>query len=94
MSDADHGDAAAYRHASVVRLTMDDPRNGHEEGSVFIEPGTCDDGVAYTVVSEEKKGFLDIECEVLETFEADTRMSRPDIKSWGAQQAKQAGISE
>jgi len=87
-------DAATFRHASVVRLTMDDPRNGHEEGTVFIEPGTCDDGVAYTVIDEENEGFLDIECEVLETFEADSPMSRSDIKDWGAQQAKKAGIPE
>lgn len=84
---------ASYRYASVVRLTMDDPRNDNlSEGDVLIAAGKCEDGVSHTVLNPEEKGFTDVECEVLETFEADRVMSEGDITDWGAEQARKAEV--
>jgi hypothetical protein len=86
---------ASYKYASVVRLTMDDPRNDNlEEGDVLMTAGKCEDGVSHTVLNPETKGFTEVECEVIETFEADQVMSKSDIMDWGATQAKKANVME
>lgn len=81
---------ATYLYASVVKTTVDDPTNDREAGTVLIEAGKCDDGVAYTVFTDE--GFLEIECDVLEVFEADSPMSRENITQWAAQQAEESDV--
>ncbi len=79
-----------YRYASKVRLTMDDPRNENmTEGTVMMLAGKCDEGVAYTVVDEEKEGYTNVECEVLAQYHADERMSEDEIKNFGVAQSKQ-----
>lgn len=86
---------ASYKYACVVRLTMDDPRNDNlEEGDVLIAAGKCEDGVSHTVLDPEKKGFTEVECEVIETFEADQVMSKSDITDWGATQAQKQNVME
>lgn len=84
--------SGTYRYASVVRLTMDDPTNDIGEGDVFIVAGQCEDGVFHTVLDDETKGFVDVECEVIDTFHADYRMSKSEIKAWAGDldEAKQA----
>jgi len=86
---------ASYKYASVVRLTMDDPRNENlEEGDVLMAAGQCDDEVSHTVLNPDTKGFTEIECEVIETFEADQVMSKSDIMDWGATQAQKQNVME
>lgn len=81
-----------YLYASVVRLTMDDPRNDSlEEGDVMIVSGKHEDGYSYTVVDEEKRGFTDVECEVLRTVESPYRMGKQEIRSWAAEHLTEEG---
>jgi len=72
-----------FRVASVVRLTMDDPVNGDEKGDIRVVAGACEDGISHTVFSEEMGDFVDVTCEVLERFEADTPMTKQNIREWG-----------
>lgn len=82
-----------YRYVSVVRLTMDDPTNENlDEGTILMQAGKCEDGVAHTVLDEENGDFVDVECEVLTTLKAEYRMGEREIERWAADQdeAKQA----
>jgi len=81
-----------YRYAATVKQTMDDPANEIEAGTISVVAGRCDDGVIRTVLDDEAQDFLDIEGEVIERFHADTRMSKSDIKSWGARQANESDV--
>jgi len=52
-------------------------------------------GAVFEYVHEgttETHDFLDIKGEVIERFHADTRMSKRDIKSWGAKQANESDV--
>ena len=78
-----------YRSASMVRLSMDDPVNDRlEKGTVMLIEGPCEDGISHTVMDRDQGDFVDIECELLETFEADSWMTKEEIKDWGVEQAK------
>lgn len=87
MSDSKNG---SYRWASVVRLTMDDPVNDHmEEGTETIVAGRCEDGISHTVFDPEARGdFVRIECEVLQQYHAESRMTRDDIVTWAVEKAR------
>ena len=78
-----------YRHVSVIRLTMDDPVNEDlNEGDVLLRAGRCEDGVSHTVLSEQTKSFLDVECEVLGRLETESKMTEREIEQWAAGQER------
>lgn len=68
-----------YRYATLVRLTRDDPVNGHDEGDELFVEGKHPDGWSYNVLSDEKQGVIRIPCETVKTYEAPTRMGQEDI---------------
>lgn len=85
----------SYKYASVVRLTMDDPRNDHmKEGSVILVAGRHEEEYSYTVLDDEKEGFTDVECESLGVLEADYRMNQDEITTWGADQDEARELAE
>lgn len=73
--------------ASVVQLTIDDPVNNDDKGDIRIVAGPCENGISHTVLSDEKEGFVDVTCEVLERFEADSPMTEQNIREWGVTKA-------
>jgi len=80
-----------YRYATVVKQTMDDPRNDIEAGRVEIVAGQFEDGVIRTVFHDGD--FLEIEGKQLEQFHADTRMSASDIRTWAVGKAKKSEVN-
>jgi len=83
-----------FRHASVVRLTMDDPTNENRtKGTILIKAGPCKDGVGYSTYCEEDEKYVDVSCEVLKRFKSDTVMTKRDIKSWAKAKANTSDIS-
>ena len=54
----------AYRYATLVRLTMDDPRNEDmNEGTEFLAAGKHEDGYSYNVIGDED--LVTVECETV-----------------------------
>ena len=78
-----------YRWASIIRLTMDDPVNEKlDEGTEMTVSGRCEDGVSHTVFDRETGDFIDIQCEVVKRYQADSWMSKTDIQTWAARKAR------
>lgn len=78
-----------YKWASIIRLTMDDPVNDNlDEGTEMIAAGRCEDGVSHTVFDRETGDFIDISCEVVKRYQADSWMSKRDIQTWASQKAR------
>ena len=81
-----------YRYACTAKQEVYDPANDIEAGRIEIIAGKCEDGVMRTVIDDENEDFLDITGEVIERFEADTRMTMSDIKTWAAEKANASEV--
>jgi len=77
----------SYRYATVVQLTMDDPRNGHEEGDILLVAGNHPESYSYTVYGEND--FVDVECDSLQVVgPSPSHMNKAEVQAWASGQPK------
>lgn len=79
MAQATDSDAPQYTSAVLARLTEDDPRNGHEEGTEMFRPGMPEE-TFYEVITDE--GIEKVHFEIVETFETSSPMTRDEIVNY------------
>lgn len=75
-----------YCHATLVRLAEDDPVNGHDAGMEWFVEGDHSDGYVRKVMTCEE--CLDLDCEVVEVFEAPCPMTCEEVLSYAVEKAK------